>query len=143
MKNKIRAVCNLVCAISICVIAGFTPEIKAQDGNSVAIVNPAVGSLSKAQVQQIFRGIIKQVNGTEVKVLFNADDAVNNAFAQKYLGMSGSAMESLWINIKIRDGIQIPRKVSAAVARSLVAGSAVFIGIVNRSDAGAGVTIIE
>lgn len=144
MKTKNKILIIILCFLSVFFIYGTTPEINAQANDVVAIVNSSVGAIDKEKVGQIFKGIIKELPGAGVaKVLFNNDSAINDAFARKYLGISGSNMESIWVNIQVSAGTPMPRKVPSAVVKSFVSSSAVFIGFIKRSEADASVKIIE
>lgn len=142
IKNKILII--IICFLSVFFIYGNTPEINAQEADVVAVVNSSAGTMDKTTVLQIFKGIVKEIPGAgSAKVLFNSDSAINDAFARKYLGISGSSMESIWVNIQVREGVPMPRKVPSAVVKSFVSASAVFIGFIKRSEADASVKIIE
>lgn len=111
----------------------------------VVVVNSGKPSLSSSQIKRIFTGDVTRWpgGGGMVKVLFNSNASISEDFAQKYLNMSKSRLDDLWVKKSIRDGVPTPRKVASNIVVTMVSNSPKFIGYVRSSEAGSSVKVLK
>jgi len=110
----------------------------------VVIVHSSKATLTKIQIKRIFSGDVRNwPGGGRVIVLLNSDSSITSRFCRKFLGISKNRLEELWVRKGIRDGVPPPRNISSDVQVTLVKTSPKFIGIVEKTDAGTGVRIID
>ncbi len=129
--------------VSVSIFVG-SDSINAQGTDVVAIVPASIGNLSKVQIKQILKGdVYKWPGGGDVRVIFNKDSKIMDAFCKKYLKMSTTRLNNIWVKKGISDGVPSPRKMPSNVIVTMIANSNKFIGFVLRSEAGEGVKILE
>ncbi len=142
MKSKVISIFIISAAILFWGI-GYEAPVAAQ-GDVVVIVNKSQASLSRTQIKRIFTGTMKSFpGGSPVKVLLNSNSSIYAGFCSKYMGSSPAGVDGKWKAVQMRNGTPLPRKVSSNVIKAMVGGSPLFIGFVNRSEAGGNVKILD
>jgi len=104
----------------------------------------SVGSLTQAQLRQIFLGQPTRVGGKKVIPLnLPTDSTERQSFDQAVLGMSPQEVPRFWVDQRIRGKAKPPKTIpsSSTVAR-LVAKLPGAIGYVPASQVGPGVTVL-
>ena len=113
-------------------------------GDVVIIVHPSKPTLTASQIKRIFTGdVTSWPDGGSVTILLNRDNNITKNFCNKYLKISPSRLDDLWVKKSIRDGVPTPRKVGSNVITTMVSNSPKFIGYVSRAEAGSSVKIIN
>jgi ABC-type phosphate transport system substrate-binding protein len=132
MKIKIFAVIICICAV---IAVDPTNISHAQDSDAVVIVHSSRSNLSELEIKRIFTGDVTQwPDGTQIKVLINSNGSLYGSFCKKYLNMSPSSADQVWVKKQISSGAALPRKLSSAVMKTLVSNSNAFIGFVWKSE---------
>jgi len=139
---KIKIILCFIIVLGLLFTGVDSVNLVAQE-DVVVVVNNGISSLSRTDIKNIFTGRVKYwPGGGPVKVLLNSNESVYNSFCQKYLGISSSAVDGMWVTESIKNGVAKPRKVPSSVVVTMVANSNQFIGFVERSKA-AGVKVID
>ncbi len=128
---------------SIVVIFFIHAPVTAQD-DMVVVINKNAPDITRMQVQQMFKGNLKYwPTGSPVKILLNSNGNIYQNFAQKYLNMDSSRLDSIWVRQSIKNGVPKPRMMKSQVILMLVGNSNLFISFVKRSEVKGNIKIIN
>ena len=116
----------------------------AQPSDTVAITNNSRPKLSFTQLLLMFTGFkSKWPNGDKVKILINKNTTIKEKFFSEVLKMTPNKFYNVWQKKQSREGGTLPREMSSAKIKALVAGNPKYIGFILRSELDSSVNPVE